>query len=112
VEGKTALRYALISGGLLYIYLIIHQFLDQGETPLLHMFLSLLVFLFIISPGLFLNMLAYRFNNRILALLAGVSYFDSAFKFILSMLLLLIPSFFCFYAFFHIEKIQRKQRLK
>ncbi len=112
MEGKIALRYALISGGILYIYLIIHQFLDQGKTPLIQMFFSLIVFLVIIAPGLLLNLLAYRFNSRILAVLAGVSYFDSAFKFILSMLLLLIPSALCFYAFFHLEAIYRKKRLR
>ncbi len=110
MEGKTALKYALISGSILYTYLIIHQFLDQGKTPLIHMFFSLIVFLVIIAPGLLLNLLAYRFNSRILTVLAAVSYFDSAFKFILSMLLLLIPSGLCFYAFFHIETISRKRR--
>ena len=103
MEGKTALRYALITGGLQYLYLLIHQFLNQGETPLSHMIISLVVFIVIIAPGLLLNALAYRFDHRILALLAGISYLESAFKFILTMLLLIIPASFCLYAFYVLE---------
>jgi predicted membrane protein len=117
MDGKTALRYALITGGLLYAYVILHQFLNQGETPLINMLISLVVFMVIIAPGFLLNVLAYRFNNRFLALLAGLSYLDSGFKFILTMLILLIPAGFCFYAFYalsdqHKINMERKKALK
>ena len=113
MDGKTALRYALIIGGIQYIYLLLHQFLDQGETPLIQMIISMIVFMVIIAPGFLLNVLAYHFDSRILALLAGVSYLESAFKFILTMLLLLIPATLCFYAFYNLEyfyKINKERK--
>ncbi len=112
MEGKTSLGIALASGSMLYLYMIIHQFLDQGDTPLLHMLISLAVFLVVIAPGLLFNALAYRFENRYFALFAGFFYMNSAFQFILSMLIMLVPAGFCFYAFYVIEQDYRLERLR
>jgi len=112
MDGKTALRYALISGGLLYLYILLHQFLNQGETPLLHMLISLVVFMVIISPAFILNVLAYRYDSRILTLLAAFSYLNTAFKFILTMLLFIVPAGLCFYAFFNLENFYKINKAK
>jgi len=112
MDGKTALRYALITGGLLYLYIILHQFLNQGETPLLHMLISLVVFMVIISPAFILNALAYRYDSRILTLLAAFSYLNTAFKFILTMLLFIVPAGLCMYAFFNLENFYKINKAK
>ena len=112
MEGKTSLGIALASGSMLYLYMIIHQFLDQGDTPLLYMLISLAVFLVVIAPGLMFNALAYHFDNRYFALFAGFFYMNSAFQFILSMLIMLVPSGFCFYAFYLMEQDFRLERIR
>lgn len=112
MEGKTSLGIALASGSMLYLYMIIHQFLDQGDTPLLYMLISLVVFLVVIAPGLLFNALAYHFENRYFALFAGFFYMNSAFQFILSMLIMLVPAGFCFYAFYFMEQDYRLERIR
>jgi predicted membrane protein len=112
MDGKVALRYALITGGLLYLYVLLHQFLNQGETPIVNMLISLVVFMVIISPALLLNALAYRYESRILTLLAAFSYIDTAFKFILTMLMFIVPAAFCIYAFFNLENLYKYKKKK
>ncbi|NTW96499.1 MAG: hypothetical protein HGB31_07780 [Erysipelotrichaceae bacterium] len=112
MDGKTALRYALITGGLLYAYVILHQFLNQGDTPLLHMLISLVVFMVVISPAYIFNILAYKFDSRVFTLLAAFSYLNSAFKFILTMLMFIIPAGLCIYAFFNLENLYKYNKDK
>lgn len=91
-------------GIVLHLYVIINQFVEPGERNLGSMLFSLIPFLTFISPGLILNILAYIFNNRILALLASFAYLNTGFFFILTMLWLIVPGAFCMYAFFTMKK--------
>lgn len=105
IEPKNEwLRYALIMGIVLHLYVIINQFVEPGNRSFLSMFFSLIPFLTVISPGLVLNILAYRYDNRILALLASFAYLNTGFFFILTMLWLIVPGAFCMYAFFTMKK--------
>lgn len=96
----------------LHLYVIINQFVEPGQRSIASMLFSLIPFLTVVSPGLLLNILAYRFNNRILALLAAFAYLNTGFFFILTMLWLIVPGAFCMYAFFTMKKSDSLFKLK
>lgn len=101
------LLYALILGGIVHLYVILNQLGEAGGKPFLSIIFSMITFLIVVSPGWVLNLLAFHFENRILALFAALAYFYAAFYFILVLLLLAIPGIMCFYAFLTMPKHYR-----
>lgn len=104
IHKSEFLLYALIISAVIHFRIIFDMVVAPEHLTLLMAIYSVASFLTIISPGLILNIFAWRFQNRLLTLLTAMAYLNSSLYLSLILMWLLIPFLLCFYAFLTMKK--------